>query len=262
MTSNTHTLRSYVFSHGLNITAVAEAVSGSQSSIDPRATMRTKHGEDGYIFLFNYGAIVFWNVPEEAQALELKRLISLAAIPNLEARFSDTFMVVEQPGLPLVEFNKLLIDQLSIDRMEVIASTLAQSTSMEYYESLVEESWQQVDALLNQLKKSGTLNVLPSPVNKQIAESLSLRSTVVRVLHLLDKPDLIWEDKGMDEIYGDLRAMFDLPERFQALEYKLQLIQQTLSVVVETIRDRRGYWLELAIVFLILFEIVMPFFRH
>jgi uncharacterized Rmd1/YagE family protein len=65
----------------------------------------------------------------------------------------------------------------------------------------------------------------------------------------------------MDEIYGDLRAMFDLPERFQALEYKIGLIQQTLSVVVETIRDRRLYWLELAIVLLIVFEIVMSFIR-
>ena len=43
----------------------------------------------------------------------------------------------------------------------------------------------------------------------------------------------------MDENYNDLRSLFDLPERFQALEYKLQLIQQTLELLVDTSRDRR-----------------------
>jgi uncharacterized Rmd1/YagE family protein len=261
MESRVHHLRSFVFSRSLNINAVSQAIAGSQSSIDPRAAVRTKVGAGGYIFLFNYGSIVFWDVADEEQASYLSRLMGISDIPNLQPRFSDTFTVVEEHGPTQVEFNKLIIEHLNLDRMEVIASTLAQSTSMEYYESLVEESWQQVDSLLGQLRRRGTLNMMSSPVNKEIAASLSLRSTVIRVLHLLDKPDLIWEDKTMDEIYGDLRAMFDLPERFQALEYKLQLIQQTLSVVVETIRDRRLYWLEVAIVLLILFEIVMSFVR-
>ncbi len=254
-----HTLRSFVFAHSLNMMELAQSLSASQSSIDPWASLSAKVGTDGHIFIFNYGSVVFWNVPAEDQSEHLNRLLGLDAVPNLKPKFSDTFTVVERAGPALVEFNRLIIDHLNPDRMEVIASTLAQSTSMEYYESLVEASWNQVDALLVQLKNRGTLSMMPTPINKQIAESLSLRSTVVRVLHLLDNPDLIWEDRVMDEIYGDLRAMFDLPERFQALEYKLQLIQQTLSVVVETIRDRRLYWLELAIVFLILFEIVITF---
>ncbi|SMF36285.1 hypothetical protein [Pseudobacteriovorax antillogorgiicola] len=61
----------------------------------------------------------------------------------------------------------------------------------------------------------------------------------------------------MDELYSDLRAMFDLDERFQALEYKLQLIQQSLELLVDTSRDRRLYWVEMAIVLLIVFEIVI-----
>lgn len=262
MNSRTHTLRSFVFSHSIDTKEVAEAVQGEQSSIDPRAAVSSKVGEDGYIFIFNHGSVVFWNIPDEEQSKHLKRLLDLESIPSLKPRFSDTFNVVEQAGTARVEFNRLVIERLTTERMEVIASTLAQSTSMEYYESMVEEAWSSVDGLLMQLREKGTLGVMPAPINKQIAGSLSLRSSVIRVLHLLDKPDLIWEDKVMDEIYGDLRAMFDLPERFQALEYKLHLIQQTLEVVVETVRDRRLYWLELSIVLLILFEIVMQFIPH
>lgn len=260
-TTRTHLLRSYVFSHSINTAEVAAAYQSDQSVIDPRATLINKIGEDGYVFIFNHGSVVFWNVSEELQSSQLKKLLDLSSIPGLKPRFSETFAVLERPGTTAVEFNRLLIDRLSNDRMEVIASTLAQSTSMEYYESLVEESWSQVDSLLSKLRETGTLGMMPAPINRQIAASLSLRSSVIRVLHLLDKPDLIWEDKLMDDIYGDLRAMFDLPERFQALEYKLHLIQQTLEVIVDTVRDRRLYWLELSIVLLILFEIIMSFLR-
>lgn len=260
--SRTHFLRSYVFAQSINTTEVAAAYQADQSSIDPRATLINKIGEDGYVFIFNHGSVVFWNVNDDEQSQQLKKLLDLSSIPGLKPKFSETFVVIERPGTAAVEFNRLLIDRLTNDRMEVIASTLAQSTSMEYYESLVEESWSQVDSLLSKLRETGTLGMLPAPINRQIAASLSLRSSVIRVLHLLDKPDLIWEDKVMDEIYGDLRAMFDLPERFQALEYKLHLIQQTLEVIVDTVRDRRLYWLELTIVLLILAEIIMSIFRH
>ncbi len=258
--SRTHVLRSFVFAQSINTTEVAAAYQADQSLIDPRATLINRVGDDGYIFIFNHGSVVFWNISEEEQALQLKKLLDLTSIPGLKPRFSETFAVLEQSGPARVEFNRLVIDRLTNERREVIASTLAQSTSMEYYESLVEESWSQVDALLTQLRNTGTLGVMPAPINRQIAASLHLRSSVIRVLHLLDKPDLIWEDKVMDEIYGDLRAMFDLPERFQALEYKLHLIQQTLEVIVDTVRDRRLYWLEVAIVLLILVEILMQFF--
>lgn len=260
MQSKTHALRSYAFSQSIDMVELARKYTSSQSSIDPKASLSSKIGEDGHVFIFNHGSVVFWNVPNDVQSEELNQLLGLDPVPTLKP-ISDTFVVQEQPGTVQVEFNRLIIDRLNADRMEVIASTLAQSTSMEYYESLVEEAWKQVDEMLVAMRHRGTNNWFIAPINRRIAEALTLRSSVIRVLHLLDKPDLIWEDKSMDEIYGDLRAMFDLPERFQALEYKLQLIQQTLEVLVEAIRDRRLYWLELTIVLLIFFEIVMTFIK-
>lgn len=260
MQPKTHALRSYAFSKSIDMVELSRKYTGSQSSIDPKASLSSRVGDDGHVFIFNHGSVVFWNVPADVQQAELEQLLGLEPVPTLKP-ISDTFAVLEQTGPVQVEFNRLIIDRLNADRMEVIASTLAQSTSMEYYESLVEEAWKQVDEMLVNMRHGGSKNWLVGPINQRIAEALILRSSVIRVLHLLDKPDLIWEDKIMDEIYGDLRAMFDLPERFQALEYKLQLIQQTLEVLVEALRDRRLYWLELTIVLLIFFEIVMTFIK-
>ena len=95
-----------------------------------------------------------------------------------------------------------------------------------------------------------------------IGEAISTRSEVLQVLHLLDKPDAAWDDPEMDRIYGDLRAEFDLVDRYRALELKLRAVQESLELLAEVARDRRVLWLEMIVVVLILLEVVMPRFGY
>jgi uncharacterized Rmd1/YagE family protein len=82
------------------------------------------------------------------------------------------------------------------------------------------------------------------------------------VLHLLDKPDAAWDDPEMDRIYGDLRAEFDLVDRYRALELKLRAVQESLELLAEVAQDRRVLLLEMIVVVLILLEVVMPRFGY
>jgi uncharacterized Rmd1/YagE family protein len=95
------------------------------------------------------------------------------------------------------------------------------------------------------------------PLHRFIGESISTRNEVLSVLHLLDKPDATWEDPAMDRIYDDLRAEFDLVDRYQALESKLKSIQEALELVLDVARDRRLILLEIAVVVLILLELLV-----
>jgi len=79
---------------------------------------------------------------------------------------------------------------------------------------------------------------------------------VLGVLHLLDKPDEVWDDPLMDRLYADLRSQFDLADRYDAMESKLRSVQEALQLVLEVARDRRMFLLEVAIVLLILVELV------
>jgi uncharacterized Rmd1/YagE family protein len=66
----------------------------------------------------------------------------------------------------------------------------------------------------------------------------------------------------MGRIYGDLRAEFDLVDRYRALELKLRAVQEALELLAEVARDRRVLWLEMIVVILILLEVVMPRFGY
>ena len=94
-----------------------------------------------------------------------------------------------------------------------------------------------------------------------IGEAVGRRSEVLSTLHLLDKPDATWDDPAMDRIYDDLRAEFDLGDRFEALESKLRAVQDALELLLGVARDRRLLWLEVAIVGLICLEVVLGLLR-
>ena len=96
------------------------------------------------------------------------------------------------------------------------------------------------------------------PLLRFIGQAISTRSEVLSVLHLLDKPDAAWDDPEMDRIYEDLRAEFDLVDRYRALEIKLRVVQEALELLAEVARDRRVLWLELIVVVLILLEVAIP----
>ena len=72
--------------------------------------------------------------------------------------------------------------------------------------------------------------------------------------------DLVLNARGADALEAtaaELRAEFDLSDRYQALELKLRSVQEALELVLEVARDRRLVLLEGAIVLLIVFEIVL-----
>ena len=145
----------------------------------------------------------------------------------------------------------LTIDRLTPDRASVIALTVAQSAAMEYYERIVEEMFGRTARLVDRMEARGTVPVSTRPLHRFIGAAIGTRAEVLSILHLLDKPDEAWDDAGMDRIYDELRAEFDLVDRHRALETKLRSVQEALELVLDVARDRRLVVLEATIVVLI-----------
>jgi uncharacterized Rmd1/YagE family protein len=100
------------------------------------------------------------------------------------------------------------------------------------------------------------------PLHRFIGEAVGTRNEVIAVLHLLDRPDAAWEDRSLAEIYDDLRAEFDLGDRYEALEAKLRAVQESLEIILDVARDRRMAMLEITVVLLIALEIVLGILKR
>ena len=216
---------------------------------------------NGGIYVYPFGAMVTCDVPSDRREAELARL--RAAQPKLTAQVvREDYSVIEQAGTPIGIFDGVLkVDRLTIARAGVVALIVAQSAAMEYYERLVDQLFTRTGSLVEQLERRGSVPFRTRPLNRFIGEAILARNEVLSVLHLLDKPDATWEDAAMDRIYNDLRAEFDLSDRYAAMESKLRSIQEALELVLDVARDRRLLLLEVAVVILILAELIFTVLR-
>jgi uncharacterized Rmd1/YagE family protein len=191
----------------------------------------------------------------EAELLRLRRALpSLSDAQVMREDFSVREVANTRPDL---NDGALLVDQLNFERASVIALTVAQSSAMEYYERIVDQMFTETDRIVQKVEKVGTMPLTTRPLHRFIGAAIGTRSEVLSVLHLFDKPDAAWDDPAVEKIYEELRAEFDLVDRYQALELKLRSVQEALELVTDIARDRRLVLLESSIVLLIVFEIVL-----
>lgn len=211
----------------------------------------------GGIYAYPFGAVVTYDVAPERRNAELERLFKIG--PKLTAQvIREDYSVLEDPGLPIgVADGQLRIDSFTPARAGIVALTVAQSAAMEYYERIVERLATRTSGFVERLERRGTVPFRTRPLHRFIGEAISTRGEVLSVLHLLDKPDAAWDDPAMDRIYDDLRAEFDLVDRYRALELKLRSVQEALELLAEVGRDRHMLLLEAIIVFLIVFEVAI-----
>jgi len=259
MSATEHLFRAVAYVENVPLKELAAAFeSGRRAGYELSIPLPT----GGTAFMYPFGAVVFYGASPEARAEILAKLRNVR--PGLAtAVINEELTVREDPDQPAgVVQGVLVIDRLTPARAGVIALTVGQSASMEYYENIVEQMFARTGQLVDRLEKSGTVSLRTKPLHKFIGEAVSTRSEVLSVLHLLDKPDATWDDPAMNEIYADLRAEFDLLDRYGALESKLRSVQEGLELVLDVARDRRIVLLEGTVVLLIVTELALSLLRR
>ena len=221
----------------------------------------------GTVFLFSFGVVIFFDVGQAGREGELLRLRhapnGLRGVQVSSEEFTVRELAEPDAALrPVVEEGVLVVDRLTSERVSMVALTMAQSAAMEYYETIVDQMFADTDHFVQRLEKSGNISVFTAKLQRFIGAAISTRSEVISVLHLLDKPDLVWDDPGAERIYEELRSEFDLVDRYQSLELKLKSVQDALSLLADVARDRRLVLLEASVILLILLEIVLSLVRH
>ncbi|HEX2658575.1 MAG TPA: RMD1 family protein [Polyangia bacterium] len=253
-----HVFHAVAFVENIALKEVAPMFDGAKRS---GYELALQLGANASAFIYPFGAMVFHNVAPAARNEMLERLRK--ARPGLTTVvIQEDFTVREDPGrAPEFDNGTLTIDRMTPERAGVVALIVGQSASMEYYENIVEQMFTRTGLLVDRLEKAGTVSLRTRPLHRFIGEAVSTRSEVLSVLHLLDKPDATWDDPVMNEIYDDLRAEFDLLDRYGALESKLRSVQEALELVLDVARDRRLVLLESTVVLLIVLEVALSLLR-
>lgn len=218
-----------------------------------------KFSEDSYAFLYNFGSVVFFNVPEEKQKPFLETLKKRSSTPanTPDTTTSDTFIVEIDSTAQKndVGFNKVTLGELNYPKARLISMVVAESTALEYFELICEDLLIKTNYISDSLRTKGKLLKETKNLLKFIGFCLTTKQEIITNLYVVDAPDEVWDDQLLDRLYGDLKRMFEIETRYKVLEYKLRLIQESVEIIVDLSKSRRETYLELTIIVLIAFEI-------
>lgn len=208
-------------------------------------------------FAFDFGAVVFFNVPAATRNATLEAFeMGLANEPHPPLR-EELLVEVRRGARVEVGFDRVRVPAITPVVLGVIATVIAQSVCLDYYDEDVQESLDRIHGIASKLAQNGNPPRQSDEIVKFVGATIASQVEIISSLALLDKPDQARRDALADELYDKLRASFEIPERYRALEAKISTSREAVTAFLEMIKHRRSILLEAAVVALILAEIVM-----
>lgn len=230
--------------------------------------MIVRYSDDSYLFVYNYGSVVFFNVSEELQEKELSS-IQEYRVPSDQGRATDRFLLEVQghpsPAAPgranQVYFDRVLVPSLNYENVKIACMLLAESTALEYYENLIENLLVKTNAFSKTLRKQGRMLESTEDLIKFIGLCLDTKQSIIANLYIVDSPDETWENVELDKMHQELKSMMEVDIRYRALEYKIKIIQESVEIIVDLSKSKRETLLEMIIILLITFEIIISIIK-
>ncbi|HPQ80858.1 MAG TPA: RMD1 family protein [bacterium] len=216
-----------------------------------------QEGEDGYFFVYRFGSLVFFNVDTKRQG-EIMESVRALTGHEPEMITSEEFTAELLPGAKNeVGFERAILGSVTLECVDLLALTVAQSTALEYFEIKVDDLVRRAGAIGRSLRDKGRLVMRAGEIKRFIGRCMSAKQDLVASLYLLDKPDETWNDEELDALYREASDIFELRDRYRTLDYKLRMIQENLELISELMQHRNANSLELAIIVLIAVEVVL-----
>ena len=226
-------------------------------------TLLVEVSEDAFIFVFRIGGVVFVNVDEDMRLSVLEQLEIVADADELSASDEiedDTFLVHIDPGSAVsVDFDSATIPELDTAYLRIIAHVLAQSNSLSIVEGDVNILVAESEKMLRPLQSRTWIQSGRKELLSFLGRGLDQRHKLARHLLMLQGLDITWDDEDYHLLHAEMVDCFDLNERVTTVENTLSTASESAVLLVETLNTRRGEFLEIIIILLILLEVVKSF---
>jgi required for meiotic nuclear division protein 1 len=219
--------------------------------------------ENRYLYIFDYGVVVFGNYDDIAKSEFLRFIQPYAENPlGNEVDISEQYQLNVAPEQlqPVVKNDYVIWKRTDPSVLKIVMLNTGQSVALEHYELLTEEMLSSTKNYIRQLEKTGSLNVSKTELLKYIGKVLNVKAEIMDNLYILDDPNLTWEDEALNYLNRQLKSNFDINARFKDLDYRLRNVEENLKLFTELLNNRDSSRMEIIIIVLILIEVLNIFF--
>lgn len=214
---------------------------------------------EGNLFLFPYGAAVFWGILKESASLILKQFASFAVEP-LEENEIDEFSYVYGDSAKVVE-DEITLPNTDILTILAISHGIAQSVKLNSFETRMIKTFSSTRQIPEDLAKKGKISLSRNAIRRQMGDLFMERATITLHVDALDLPDFFWEYPELELYYRMITNYLDMQTRVEVLNKRLNIIHDLYEVLGNELNQQHSSRLEMTIIILIVLEVIISLLR-
>jgi uncharacterized Rmd1/YagE family protein len=217
-------------------------------------------GEHGCAVLLGYGAVVLFDLEPVEKAAFLTQLSPRVSDSFADPETEEVEVHINVTGSERVKNGRILLHELSIERLQIVADILAKSVVLSHYETSLATVFDQIEPFAASLQRENRSRRQSKELLRQLGTTLLVQHKIVGRVEIIDKPELLWESPQLEHLYQRLEDEYEIRERHSALERKLELISQTAQTVLEFMQHSSSLRVEWYVVILIVVEILLSLY--
>ena len=231
---------------------------GFEGEILSSTPLAVRVGPHGLAVVFRYGVAVLLGLTADQEAEFLERLNSRTSgkITPHEEEWAKV-QVARESEEPIPVGGPIQVREMSLERLLVVSDALAKSVVLGRDEREVANVFDTIEPLARELASSGQTSKGRADLLKLLGNSLLVQHRLSGRVAVGEKPDVLWDRPDLERLYARLEDEYELSERVEILNRKLEVISDTATTLADIIDAKRSLRLELIVVFLIAFEIVV-----
>ncbi|KAL7415958.1 hypothetical protein BDY24DRAFT_380627 [Mrakia frigida] len=210
------------------------------------------------VFLFEYGVVVIWGMSLE----EEKRFLSSLKRFSVE-RLAPEDIEEEDLGFYYASYSRVYNDVITLKKGSSymtklsLSHALAQSVKLSFFEGAVSNTIDQTKHIPEEISTSGKIGLPRVEIMKHIGRLFILRVNISLVGSMIDSPELFWSFPDLEPLYGAFKTYLEVPQRLNVINARVDVLQDMLRLLKESVNSAHGEGLELVVIYLIVIEIIL-----
>ena len=217
--------------------------------------------EEGDIFYFPYGCVIFWGVEEENELSLLEKLkpYQFNALDSLTQdicsyHYGSETTIVEEEDEIILEPNDVLI-KLSMSH------GLTQSVKLAAFEESTDQTIKKTRYLPEELAEKGKISLSRKKISQKLGALFVERNSINLHTDILDTPEFFWRRPRYEPYYMMASQYMDIKTRMDILNRRLDVIRELYEILSEELKHSHSSRLELVIICLIFLEVMLAVFK-
>lgn len=213
------------------------------------------------VFIFKNGTVVSWNVKRyeiNHYLNTIKMLVDkpIALLVHDEFHYQFGTKTSIEPH-DFFDVDCMLIEDESDELKLSLSYGFSQSVKLQYFETIIEALIEKYNPMIQSLSQTGGMPIKRKQIQQVIGEILGAKSEMNLISNFLYHPKYFWQHPTLEEHFIMLERYLHLQRRVNAINHRLDTLNEIFDMFNGYLEDRHGHNLEIVIIVLITFEIVI-----